>query len=194
MAITECCDLNTYVPLVSMNEVLTRDQPYGHYWMLWLEDRCSIGIDEWSTTPALVPWPFLNVVTWSQMFHGHRWMKCYPGTSPMVITECFDLETADVPWASIWMKCYPGTSPMAITECCDWDMKHQWNDAKSILFSEAEEFKENLPIFAGIGEFLDAPRVRITLGKSNISRKINGYLRHDVVGCAFGHRVVYTCV
>jgi hypothetical protein len=34
------------------------------------------------------------------MFHGHRWMKCYPGTSPIAITECCDLVT-DVPWASM---------------------------------------------------------------------------------------------
>jgi hypothetical protein len=120
MPITECCDLDTDVPWALMNEVLPRDQSYAHCWMLWLGDRCSMGIDEssttqgllWledgcstgidksSTTPALVLWPLLNVVTWRQMFHGHRWMKCYPGTSPMSITECCDLGTG-VPWASM---------------------------------------------------------------------------------------------
>jgi hypothetical protein len=109
MAITECCDLETDATWASMNEVLRRDQPYGHYWMSWVEDRCSMGIDEWSTTPALVMaiteccdldrcsmgidewsaiqgaalWPLLNVVTWRQMLHGHWWIKWYPwpGTS-----------------------------------------------------------------------------------------------------------------
>jgi hypothetical protein len=72
----------------------------GQYWMLWLEDRCSMGIDEWSASQGIALWPLLNVVTWGQMFHGHRWMKCYPGASPMAITECCDLKT-DVPWASM---------------------------------------------------------------------------------------------
>jgi hypothetical protein len=101
-AITECCDLDTDVPWASMNEVLSWGpaQPNGRYWMLWLGHRCAIGNDEWSATQGLALWPLLNVVTRRQMFHGHRWMKCYPGTSPMAITECCDLET-DVPWASM---------------------------------------------------------------------------------------------
>jgi hypothetical protein len=59
-----------------------------------------MGIDEWSATQGPALWPLLNVVTWRQMFHGHWWMKCYPSTSPLAITECCDLET-DVPWASM---------------------------------------------------------------------------------------------
>jgi hypothetical protein len=138
----------------SMNEVLPRDQSYGHYWMLWLGDRCSMGIDEWSTTQALVLWPLLNVVTWIQMFHGHRWMKCYPGTvvtwrrmfhghwwmkydpsiSPtwMVITECCNLNRLMV-HGHWWMKCYLGTSPMAITECCDLKTDVPWAMMNEVL-------------------------------------------------------------
>jgi hypothetical protein len=140
IAITECCDMDTGVPWTSMNEVLPRDETYGLYWMMWLGDRSSMGIDEWSSTQGLDVWPLLNdvtwwqtyglywmmwlgnrssmgidewsatkgrvlwlllnIVTWIQIFHGHRWMKCDPGTSPLVITECCDLET-DVSWASM---------------------------------------------------------------------------------------------
>jgi hypothetical protein len=123
--------------------------PYGHYWMLWLGDRRSMVFDEWSTTPSLDLWPLLNVVPWRQMFHGHRWMKCYTRTSPMTITECCDRcsmginkwSTTQGPvlwpllnvvtWLQMfhghrWMKYYPGTSPMAITECCDLEWEVPW--------------------------------------------------------------------
>jgi hypothetical protein len=93
IAITECCDWETDVPWASMNEVLPRDQSYRHYWMLWLGDRCPMGIDEWSATQGPV---WLG----RQMFYGHRWMKYCPSTSHMAITECCDL-MIDVPWASM---------------------------------------------------------------------------------------------
>jgi hypothetical protein len=48
-----------------MNEVRTSDQSYGLHWILWLEGR---------------------------MYHWHRWMKCYPGTSPKAIIECCDFD------------------------------------------------------------------------------------------------------
>jgi hypothetical protein len=66
--------------------------------MLWLVDRGS-----WASMNVVLrdqPSPLLNVVSWTQMFHGHWWMKCHPVTSPMVFTECCDLKT-DVPWASM---------------------------------------------------------------------------------------------
>jgi hypothetical protein len=62
-AITECCDLETDVPLASMKCYPARDQPYGHNY----------------------------VVICRSMFHGHWWMKYWPSTSPMAIAECCDL-------------------------------------------------------------------------------------------------------
>jgi hypothetical protein len=141
-----------------MNEVPPRDLPYGHYWMLWLEDRCSMGIDEWSATQGPVPWPFLNVVSWRQMFHGHRWMQCYPSISyghywmlwlgdrcSMGIDE-WSATQGPVLWPLLnvvtwiqvfhghrWMKCYPGTSPMAITECCNWETDVPWASMNEVL-------------------------------------------------------------
>jgi hypothetical protein len=52
----------------------------GHYWMLWLGYRCSMGIDEWSATQGSVLWP-------SVLWLGAQ------STSPMAITECCDLDT-----------------------------------------------------------------------------------------------------
>jgi hypothetical protein len=100
MAITECCDWETNVPWASMKCYPGTSSMAITDGMLWLKDSCSMDIDEWSTTPALVLWPLLNVVTWRQMFHGHRWIKCYQGTSSMAITEWCDLKT-DVPRASM---------------------------------------------------------------------------------------------
>jgi hypothetical protein len=96
MVITECCDWETDVPWASMNEVLPRDQFYGHYWMLWLGDRCSMGIEEWSSTQGPV-------------LYGHHWVLWLGrDQSYMAITECCDWDT-DVPYEHRWMKYYPGT-------------------------------------------------------------------------------------
>jgi hypothetical protein len=131
MANTEYCDLVTDVPWAPMNEVPPMDQTYGHYWMLRLEDRCSMGIDEWSATQGPALWPLLNVVTWGKMFHGHRWMKYYPSTS---LWPLLNVAT----WRQMfhghrWMKCYPGTSPMAVTECCDMETYVPWASMNEVL-------------------------------------------------------------
>jgi hypothetical protein len=123
MAIAKCCDWETdawsatqgLAPWPLLNVVTWRQMFHGHrwmkcypgsipmaitYWMLWVDDRFPLGIDEWSATQGPVLWALLNAVTGRLMFHGHRWMKRYTGTSPMAITECCEWKT-DVPWASM---------------------------------------------------------------------------------------------
>jgi hypothetical protein len=103
-------------------EVQHRDQFYGRHWMMWLEDNCSMAINEWSATQGPVD------VTWRQLFHDYQWMKCYPGTSQMAITEWCDLKTI-VPWLSMnevlprdqfyghyWMMWLEDNCSMAINE------------------------------------------------------------------------------
>jgi hypothetical protein len=68
--------------------------------MMWLEDSCSMAINEWSASQGPGLWPLLNDVTWWQLFYGYQWMKCYPGMSYMGIAERCDLGT-DVPWLSM---------------------------------------------------------------------------------------------
>jgi hypothetical protein len=149
---------------ISIIPSLTRNLS-GGTWSSSSSAHLSTSIDEWSATQGPVLWPLLNVVTGRLMFHGHRWMKCYPVTSPMTTTECCDWKTdiisssahlstsidewSATQWPALWPLLNVATGRLIfhghglmkcypLTECCDLKMEC------SIAFQISWEHPERL--------------------------------------------------